>query len=63
MTRCKLIAVASLLAFAIGREGVDARQQPPTATFKAGVDLVRVAAVVREEDDPKELTQGGSDES
>jgi len=48
MTRGKLIAVASLLALAIGREGVDARQQPPTATFKAGVDLVRVAAVVRD---------------
>jgi len=48
MTRGKLIAVATLLAFAIGREGVDARQQPPTATFKAGVDLVRVAAVVRD---------------
>src|SRR5881397_2594825 len=48
MTRGKLIAVATLLAFAIGREGVDARQQPPAASFKAGVDLVRVAAVVRD---------------
>ena len=48
MMRGKLIAAATLLAFAIGREGVDAWQQPPTATFKAGVDLVRVAAVVRD---------------
>ena len=47
MTRGKLIIAATLLAFAIGREG-DAMQQPPTATFKAGVDLVRVAAVVRD---------------
>jgi len=47
MTRGKLIIAATLLAFAIGREG-DAMQQPPAATFKAGVDLVRVAAVVRD---------------
>jgi Ca-activated chloride channel family protein len=47
MTRGKLIVAATFLAFAIGREG-DAMQQPPTATFKAGVDLVRVAAVVRD---------------
>jgi Ca-activated chloride channel family protein len=47
MTRGKLIIAATFLAFAIGREG-DAMQQPPTATFKAGVDLVRVAAVVRD---------------
>jgi len=47
MTRGKLIVAATFFAFAIGREG-DAMQQPPTATFKAGVDLVRVAAVVRD---------------
>ena len=47
MMRGKLITTATLVAL-IGLAVVSAADQPPTATFKAGVDLVRVAAVVRD---------------
>src|SRR6185436_4928976 len=60
MTRGKLITATTILLVSIGRYGVSAdggqtpgqtpqtQGQTPTATFKAGVDLVRVAAVVRD---------------
>ncbi len=49
MTRGRLItgAVTLVLCGAIGRATAHG-QQPPVASFKAGVDLVRVAAVVRD---------------
>ena len=46
MTRGSLIVLAIVAATA-GIHGHE-RQEPPIATFKAGVDLVRVAAVVRD---------------
>jgi Ca-activated chloride channel family protein len=46
MTRGSLIVLAIVAATA-GIHGYE-RQEPPIATFKAGVDLVRVAAVVRD---------------
>jgi Ca-activated chloride channel family protein len=41
-----IIGVALLIVS--GFTGVRAQEQPPTVTFKAGVDMVRVAAVVRD---------------
>src|SRR5919198_3466402 len=49
MMRGKLITSATLVASTIGLSAVGATGQPPAATFKAGVDLVRVAAVVRDQ--------------
>jgi Ca-activated chloride channel homolog len=51
MAIAKLIIGATLLTATLGMRGLDAySQQPPpiTPSFKAGVDLVRVAAVVRD---------------
>jgi VWFA-related protein len=52
MMRGKLIAAVALatatVGFDGGRLGAEPSQQPPVATFKAGVDLVRVVAVVRD---------------
>jgi Ca-activated chloride channel family protein len=61
MTRGKLITATAFLFVSFGSHGVLAgrwqtpttppptpTQAPPTVTFKAGVDLVRVAAVVRD---------------
>ena len=48
MTRGKLITVATLVGITVAFSGADAMQESSTATFKAGVDLVRVAAVVRD---------------
>jgi Ca-activated chloride channel homolog len=50
MTWDKLIIAASGLTLVLGLNGAEARgQQPPTiAAFKGGVDMVRVAAVVRD---------------
>jgi Ca-activated chloride channel family protein len=50
MTWDKLIIAASGLTLVLGLNGAEANgQQPPTiAAFKAGVDMVRVAAVVRD---------------
>jgi Ca-activated chloride channel family protein len=48
MMRGKLITAATLVAITVAFAGVDAMQEPPTATFRGGVDLVRVAAVVRD---------------
>ena len=47
MKRGSLILVAVVAATA-GISGYEIQDQPPIATFKAGVDLVRVAAVVRD---------------
>lgn len=47
MKRGSLIIAAALLATSIELNAFQA-QQPPAATFKSGVDLVRVAAVVRD---------------
>jgi Ca-activated chloride channel family protein len=56
MKRGSLISRAIAVAVALGSWGVQAQEpvpgqtpQPPTATFKAGVDLVRVTAVVRDQ--------------
>ena len=50
MKRGTFISRAMAIAMACGAAGVAAQEpaQPPTATFKAGVDLVRVTAVVRD---------------
>src|SRR5262245_30278611 len=51
MKRGRLISGAIALAVMIGGSGLAAQQAPPqtpSATFKAGVDLVRVTAVVRD---------------
>src|SRR6266542_1238140 len=55
MTRGKLITATTLLVLNFGPNGASADwgqtstpSQPPTATFKGGVDLVRVAAIVRD---------------
>jgi Ca-activated chloride channel family protein len=49
MTRGKLIIGAGFFMLIVGLQRVRAHgQQPPVATFKAGVDLVRIAAVVRD---------------
>jgi Ca-activated chloride channel homolog len=48
MTRSKLVG-ATVLALATGFHGAEARgQTPPIATFTGGVDMVRVALVVRD---------------
>jgi Ca-activated chloride channel family protein len=46
MARVKLIIVATLLTAAVGLQGLEAQDQ--VAAFKGGVDMVRVAAVVRD---------------
>jgi Ca-activated chloride channel family protein len=47
--RGKLISCAVVLTLTVGSGGAEAfAQQPPIATFRAGVDLVRIAAVVRD---------------
>ena len=50
MTRSKLIIGATLLTIAVGLQGLDVHgQQPvPVPSFRGGVDMVRVAAVVRD---------------
>lgn len=48
MKRGSLITAAALLATSIELNAFQA-QQPPVVTFKSGVDLVRVAAVVRDQ--------------
>ena len=48
MTRGKLIAAATVLAMSVGGNVDLGAQAPPTASFKAGVDMVRIAAVVRD---------------
>src|SRR5215217_3292362 len=41
---------ATVLSISLGLTGLSAfGQQPPVASFKAGVDMVRVAAVVRDQ--------------
>jgi Ca-activated chloride channel homolog len=47
MKRGSLIA-AAVVAATIGLSGYQGQQAPPVATFKSGVDLVRVSAVVRD---------------
>lgn len=47
MKRGSLITAAALLVTTVGISGYQL-PQPPAATFKSGVDLVRVAAVVRD---------------
>jgi Ca-activated chloride channel family protein len=50
MTRGKLIFVATALTLVLGLTGVETHgQTSPAVTFKAGVDVVRVAAVVRDQ--------------
>ena len=48
MTRGKLITAATALAMSVGWNGGLVAQAPPTASFKSSVDMVRVAAVVRD---------------
>jgi Ca-activated chloride channel family protein len=49
MMRGKLISGVASLMLTLGLDGTTAHgQQPPIASFKAGVDLVRIAAVVRD---------------
>jgi VWFA-related protein len=48
MTRGKLITAATALAMSVGWNGGLVGQAPPTASFKSSVDMVRVAAVVRD---------------
>ena len=48
MTRGKLITAATALAVSVGWSGDLVAQAPPTASFKSSVDMVRVAAVVRD---------------
>ena len=48
MMRGKLITVTAVVTLALGRNDVAVAQQPPVASFKASVDLVRIAAVVRD---------------
>ena len=50
MTRGKLIVVATGALLLAGQNVANVRaQQPPIATFKAGIDVVRIAAVVRDQ--------------
>src|SRR5258708_20795237 len=45
----KLIVGAGFFLFVVGLQGAGAHgQQSPAASFKAGVDMVRIAAVVRD---------------
>jgi Ca-activated chloride channel family protein len=49
MTRGKLIIGATIVTAVLGGQGTGAQeQQPPVASFKSSVDLVRIAAVVRD---------------
>ena len=49
MVRGKLIVGGTILMLLLGTVGARAQgQAPPVASFKAGVDLVRIAAVVRD---------------
>ena len=49
MTRGKLIIGATIVTFVLGGQGTRAQDQvPPVASFKASVDMVRIAAVVRD---------------
>src|SRR5262249_31331950 len=49
MTRPALITGAALLGMTLGLHGAAVRaQEQPRATFRSSVDLVRVAAVVRD---------------
>src|SRR5438876_255304 len=48
MMRGKLITGTVVVTLAVGGHTAAAFQQPPIPSFKAGVDLVRVAAVVRD---------------
>jgi len=48
MMRGKLITGTVVVTLAIGGNHAAAFQQPPIPSFKAGVDLVRIAAVVRD---------------
>jgi VWFA-related protein len=48
VTKVKRITGAVVVAAALGLNGVQSRAQEPTITFRAGVDLVRIAAVVRD---------------
>jgi hypothetical protein len=49
MTRGRLIIGAAFFMLIVGLHRVRTHgQQPPAASFKAGVDLVRIAAVVRD---------------
>jgi VWFA-related protein len=50
MTSGKLIIGGTFLTLTLGLQGARAQEQlPPVAAFKAGVDLVRIAAVVRDQ--------------
>jgi Ca-activated chloride channel homolog len=49
MARPGLLALATVLAALVLRDALAFSQQPPVATFKSGVDLVRVTAVVRDQ--------------
>ena len=48
MMRGKLIAAGTTLAMSVCWNGDLGAQPPPTVSFKASVDMVRVAAVVRD---------------
>ena len=48
MKRVKVIAGTVVLTLAVGNTAALAFQQPPIASFKASVDVVRIAAVVRD---------------
>src|SRR5712692_4134811 len=48
MKRGKLIAWAMIVPTALGVGAAQAQNQPPVATFRSSVDLVRIAAVVRD---------------
>jgi len=48
MMRGKLITLTAVLTLASVGNSVAGAQQPPVASFKASVDLVRIAAVVRD---------------
>src|SRR5258707_6373049 len=49
MTRRKLMTAAAIAAFTIGVDGRQVNAQAPqTPAFRGGVDMVRVAAVVRD---------------
>ena len=48
MTRGMLISAAALLLTTAFGSPSAMGQQPPVATFKAGVDLVQISAVVRD---------------
>ena len=42
------LIIGATLLIVSGFSGVRAQEQPPAVTFKAGVDMVRIAAVVRD---------------